>query len=197
MKPGRNVRRLHDGSALVARRIGRAFVPKDRPVATVMRCGALYWIGPGLLDLAHQSPAWLVGATCAWCVAAWRAEPEQALAEAEPGGTAPAGPEDLREAVVAQLLEWIGDRPGMHLFELYHRYRNKPGHEHLSDEQIRAALTDHYGIPVRRAVRDPLNVDQPVRAGIHRDDLKPIPSPVEEAPVSEPVAAGVSSAVAS
>jgi len=197
MKPGPTVRRLHDGSAIVARRIGRAFIPEGRALAAVVRCGAGLYVAPRLLDLAHQSPIWLVGGTCAWCVAAWRADRAEAWGEDAPAAPSAPASGALRQAVVEQLQEWIGDRPGMHLAEVYHRYRNKPGHEHLTDDQIRTALADHYDIPIRRAVRDPHSTDKPVRAGIHRDDLAPLPSPGEETDVAAPVATHVTSSVAS
>jgi cation diffusion facilitator CzcD-associated flavoprotein CzcO len=153
--------------------------------------------GPGLLD--HGVLVAIAGAC--WCRAAWRAKPTPSAAEEEhaeePDEEEPADRfAVLRQAVTDRLQQWIGDRPGIHLAEVYERYRELPRHEHLTDDQIRAALTDHYRIPVRRAVRDPYATVQPVRAGIHRDDLKPLPSPEETAPVAEPVATGVTSAVA-
>lgn len=187
--------RLYTGSALVARRASGWLTPEDRPVAATIRCGAAAWLGyrlgPGILD--HGVLVGMAGAC--WCWAAWRAKPteeaEEEPAEEESGDQFTT----LRQAVTDQLQQWIGDRPGIHLAEVYERYRQLPRHEHLTDPEIRASL-DHYRIPVRRAVRDPRSPVQPVRAGIHRDDLQPLPSPEAAVPVAQPVATGVTSAVA-
>lgn len=131
-----------------------------------------------------------------WCVAAMMHAPR-------PGGEEPAAktaPEDqftvLRQAVIDQLQEWMAERPGIHLSEVYERYRELPGHEHLTDDQIRASLVDHYRIPTRRAVNDPRRRAQRTRVGIHRDDLQPLPSPADPGPDAEPDAPPVNSDVA-
>ncbi len=196
---GRAAARLYTGSALVAKRLGGWFVPKDRPVAATIRCGGALWagthFGPGLLD---HGPL-LAAASACWCWTAWRAKPtkeaEEDPAEEEPEEESSDQFTTLRQAVTHRLQQWIGDRPGIHLAEVYERYRQLPRHGHLTDPEIRAAI-DHYRIPVRRAVRDPRNTVQPVRAGIHRDDLQPLPSPESAASVADPVAAGVTSDVA-
>ncbi|WP_282204524.1 hypothetical protein [Kitasatospora fiedleri] len=116
MKPGWRIRRLTDGSATVTRRLGRSFVPLDadgetRLIASGIRIGAGLLLGNGLLTLAHQSPAWLIGGTCTWCWAAWRAgaptpavAPQQAdedgrdgedVAVDDPGDDVEAEPEPL------------------------------------------------------------------------------------------------------
>lgn len=200
MKAGWRIRRLANGSRLVARRTGRAFVPlhpdgEIRLLATIVRCGPAALAAPRLLDLAHQSPVWLVGGTGAWCIAAWRARPDAPKAkeeEAEQEEPGEVGPADLRQAVVDRLLGWVGERRGIHLAEVYERYRQQPGHSHLTDTQIRTALVDHYRIPVRPGVRTP----DGVRAGIHRDDLQPLPSPAAPAPVAEERNTAVTSDVA-
>jgi hypothetical protein len=199
VRAGWRIRRLTTGSGIIAKRVRRGFVPlrpdgEVRLLATLARCVPAAYAAPRLLDLAHQSPVWLVGGTGAWCIAAWRARPDKAPAE-QPDAEVEAGEDDqapadepgapdpaaLRQAVVDQLLGWVGDRRGIHLSEAYERYRELPGHEHLADTQIRAALVDHYRIPVRPAVRTP----DGVRAGIHRDDLQPLPSPDAPAPVAD------------
>jgi hypothetical protein len=201
VRAGWRLRRLADGSAVVARRVSRAFVPLDedgelRLLATAVRCGPAVLAAPRLLDLAHQSPVWLVGGTGAWCVAAWRARPGKPQAadgaEAKEEPLQEPDPTDLRQAVVDRLLDWVGDRRGIHLAEVYERYRELPGHGHLTDTQIRASLVDHYAVPVRPAVRTP----DGVRAGIHRDDLQPLPSPAVADTVAEERNSTVTSTVA-
>lgn len=203
MRAGWRIRRLTDGSAIVARRVGRAFVPLDedgelRLLATAVRCVPTAYVTPRLLDFAHQAPILVAGATGAWCAAAWRArlaKPSPAQAPAEDAEEEPLDepdPADLRQAVLDRLLDWIGERRGIHLAEVYSRYRELPGHGHLTEPQIRAALTDHYRIPVRPAVRTP----DGVRAGIHRDDLQPLPSPESTTPVADDHNSHVTSTVA-
>jgi hypothetical protein len=212
MKPGWRLQRLARGSRTVAKRTGRAFVPLDpdgeiRLIASGLRITAGAALGNGLLNAAHQSPLWLTGGTCLWCWASWRAgaapakpaapaeeeEEESAGAEQVPvDGPGEPSPEDLRAAVVQRLLDWVGDRRGIHLAEVYERYRQLPGHQHLTDAQIRAALVDHYAVPVRPAVR----IGDKVARGIHRDDLQPLPSPATDAPVADERNTAVTSTVA-
>lgn len=178
MKPGRNVRRLHDGSALVAKRIGWAFVPKDRPVATVIRCGALYWIGPGLLDLAHQSPVWLVGATCAWCVAAWRAKPQK-TAEAEAADqseTSAYTDDEVRHAVDELVRNAVVGRNGVHVAELLAELQ-RVGYldAEITVAELRRAL-ERWDI----LTRDSVKVGGVNKPGVHRDDLQPLLQPLPE-----------------
>lgn len=181
MKPGRNVRRFHDGSVLVARLIGRAFVPEGRPVAAVIRCGATCWISPSLLDLAHQSPVWMVGATCAWCVAAWRAEeqPEGENEMAEPTHT----DAEIYEDTVTRLRALIGDRNGVLLTAVLADWQ---GEGWIAPEVTGAELGRQFqrrGIPVRAS----LKVAGQVGPGVHRDDL---PAAAEPLPYAPSVAVG-------
>jgi hypothetical protein len=210
VKPGWRLKRLARGSRAVAKRTGRAFVPLDqdgeiRLIASGLRIAAGAALGNGLLNAAHQSPIWLTSGTCLWCWASWRAgaapakpaaaveqqdEPERD--EQPVDGPGEPSPEDLRAAVVERLLDWVGDRRGIHLAEVYERYRQLPGHQHLADTQIRAALVDHYAIPVRPAVR----IGDKVARGIHRDDLQPLPSPAAAEPVADQRNSAVTSSVA-
>lgn len=181
MKPGRNVRRFNDGSAQVAKRLVRAFVPPGRPVATVVRCGAAYWIGPGLLDLAHQSPVWLVGGTCAFCIAAWRAEPEKAT-EAEPADNAEGAEssaytdDEIRAAVQTVAHAAVAGRNGVHIKELLSELQRV---DLLAPEVTVADLRrslERWGIPTRDSVK----VAGVNLTGVHRDDLPPLPQPLPD-----------------
>lgn len=184
MKPGPSVHRLHDGSALVARRIGRAFVPEGRPLAAVIRCGAALWLSGPTLTLLHQSPLWLVGGTCAWCVAAWRAEPDEEQPEQD--APAPAGPAhsdaEIYDDAVARLRELIGDRNGVLIPDILTAWR---GAGWLGPDVTGAALQRQLiarGIPVRSSIK----VAGSTNAGVHRDDLpataEPLPQPLPDAP---------------
>jgi hypothetical protein len=175
-----------------AERRGRASDIVGGGILVGIVAGPVSWslVGPWV-PLATWSAAGL------WCVAAMMHAPTPVQAETEehdedddePGET---GPGDLRQAVVDRLLGWVGDRRGIHLAEVYERYRQQPGHGHLTDTQIRTALVDHYRIPVRPGVRTP----DGVRAGIHRDDLQPLPSPATTAPVADDRNTPVTSTVA-
>lgn len=168
------------GGTLLAALVG---IPLARPI-----------IGPWL-------PAAFWSAALAWCVAAMMHAParpaDEQQDEPEPDeqpadGPGEPSPEALRAAVVERLLGWVGDRRGIHLAEVYQRYRQVPGHQHLADTQIRAALVDHYAIPVRPAVR----IGDKVARGIHRDDLQPLPSPAVADPVADQRNNAVTSTVA-
>lgn len=168
--------------------------------ADIAGCTALVLLVAGPVAW-HFARPYLGAATlvliAAWTVAAMAHAPSAKQAAASTGEKPPVDPAaQRRAAVIARLTEWMEERPGIHLSEVYERYRQLPGHDHLTDDQIRAALVDHYGIPVRRAVADPRKTTQRTRAGIRRDDLKPLPSPERAAPVAPAVATGVTSTVA-
>lgn len=129
------------------------------------------------------APAAVWGGIGLWCIAAIMHAPARPAAEEEEDETEAAeqepaevdeepSPEALRAAVLARLLGWVGDRNGIPIAEVYERYRKEPGHEHLTDAQIRTALVGHYGLTVK-----PVRVDGRTPQGIHRDDLQPLPSP--------------------
>lgn len=191
MRAGWRIRRLTDGSTIVAGRVRRAFVPVDTDgelllLPTLIRCGAGLCAGKGLLTLAHHSPLWLAGATCAWCVAAWRAEPETE-AEEQPKQDAPAAPAnsdaEIYESTVGYLRALIGDRNGVHLSEALAGLQEQ-GHV---DRAVTAAefgrQLQRRGVPVRAS----LKVAGSVGPGVHRDDL---PAPAQPLPDTPAVAVG-------
>jgi len=193
VKAGWRIRRLTDGSTLVARRVGRTFVPLDpdgeiRIIATLLRCGPAIAATPRLLDLAHQSPIWLAGGTGAWCVAAWRAKPDKAAAApadeqepeelAEDGGQADDGTEFL--ALLHHLMPEPSGR--VHLAQIA---------EHLSgDPKLTGPVRElcgAAGIPIT-AVRVP---GRGSSTGVYRRDLPPLPDPSRQ-PLPAVVGAGQS-----
>jgi hypothetical protein len=188
MKAGWRIRRLADGSALVARRVGRAFVPVDedgelRLLATTVRCGVGLWVGSGILGHAHPSPLWLVGGTCAWCIAAWRAEPD--AEEQQPEQTA-AGPvhtdAEIYASAVDHLRELIGDRRAVLLGEVLADWQAHGWVGQVPAAELGRQLVAR-GIPVRPSVK----VAGSVGPGVHRDDLPAVAEPLPDAPA---VAAG-------
>jgi hypothetical protein len=181
----RAANRLYNGSQIVAARIGRAFVPQGRPVAAVARVGAAVWLAPRLLDLAHQAPLWLVGGTCAWCIAAWRAadRSDTAPAPASPRAERPDGfdPDHVRSEFMRLLGYKLADRKGVHLADIADELHAQ-GMTEWDAPTLRRQY-EAYGIPVRSQ----LYLDGRNRAGIHRDDLQPLTLPQERAePLAEP-----------
>lgn len=196
------------GEALV--KAQQSHAAEDRAEQKARRSKAADAAGAALLAAVVGGPvAWQIAgplvpaafwcAVVLWCVAAimhaprLAAEDEPDTDEQEPTEVdEEPSPEALRAAVVERLLGWVGDRRGIHLAEVYERYRQLPGHEHLADDQIRTALVKHYAVPVRPAVR----IGDKVARGIHRDDLQPLPSPAVAAPVADERNTTVTSTVA-
>jgi len=116
----------------------------------------------------HLPPFAVPGAVVVWCTAAWWHAPPTPV---EPEESAPASaPAD---SFVLWLLDLMGDRPGIHLRELYPAMRQLPGHEGRDNAQLRAALRT-LGIPVERTLRLGLVAG---RSGVARAALEALPSP--------------------
>lgn len=111
------------------------------------------------------------GAVVAWCLAAWWITPPP-TAEHAPivKASAPA------DAFLPWLLDLIGDRPGIHLRDLYPAMRQLPGHEDRDNTQLRAALRT-LDIPIRRSLR---LGGVAGRSGVAVADLRALPSPAGE-----------------
>lgn len=188
MKPGWRIRRLTDGSAIAARRLGRVIVPTDeqgevRLIASAVRCSAGLWAVSGLLTLAHQSPTWILGGTSLWCAAAWRATKPStpATAASEPDDEAATEPEEPDESAefLALLHELMpGTQPGrddrIHLAQIATAWT---GEEGADTAPIRALLAQA-GIPTT-ACRVP---GRGSSTGIYLRDVPPLPEPSREPP---------------
>ncbi|MCX4780073.1 hypothetical protein [Streptomyces sp. NBC_01264] len=124
----------HGGRAL-ARDLGRRLAG-DTIGSLALRYGATaYALGPAgqaLPQLPFAGPA----AALALTIGAWRA-----------GRPIPPDPAELQADFLDGLLQLIGDRPGIHLRELYDTLQAHPVGQHLDDTRIRALLT-HCGIPI-------------------------------------------------
>ena len=128
---------------------------------------AVYTVGH-----ASRIPPFAVpGVVVAWCAAAWWNAPP-AVAERAPTAKASA-PAD---AFIPWLLDLIGDRPGIHLRDLYPAMRQLPGHEDRDNTQLRAALRT-LDIPIRRSLR---LGGVAGRSGVAVADLRALPSPAGE-----------------
>ncbi|WP_406144158.1 hypothetical protein [Streptomyces anulatus] len=119
-------------------------------------------------------------AALGWVVAAYMVgTPDETPAKAEPG-TPFAAPASPRDAIVQWLTETIGDRPGIHLYELYPRMLALPGMEKHDEAALREALTT-LDIPITRAFTIG---DIRGRSGVRLTDLAaPLPSQ-EDQPLS-------------
>ncbi|MGW9031476.1 hypothetical protein ACWGQ5_47180 [Streptomyces sp. NPDC055722] len=119
--------------------------------------------GGGLLAMyaAVRYRTWIAWMLVAWCLAAWMHAPE---ADGPDEETAP----EPRLALARWLLDTIGDRPGIHLRDLYPAMRQLPGQEGRTDAELRAALRT-LGVPVQRSLRiGPIAG----RSGVRREDVE-------------------------
>lgn len=123
-------------------------------------------------------------AALGWVAAAYMFAPPREKA-IEP---APATPETPRDAIVQWLTDVIGDRVGVHLYELYPRMRALPGMKGYDDAALRGALKA-LDITITRAFT--IGEDKGL-SGVRLVDLAtPLPSR-EERPLSKEKDAGES-----
>ncbi|MCY0943553.1 hypothetical protein [Streptomyces antarcticus] len=130
-----HAQQLTDGGRALARDLGRRLAG-DTFGSLALRYGATAYAlgaaGQALPQLPLAGPA----AAAALTIAAWRA-----------GRPVPPDPAELQADFLDALLDLIGDRPGIHLRELYDTLQAHPAGQHLDDARIRALLT-HSGIPI-------------------------------------------------
>ncbi|MCY0961556.1 hypothetical protein [Streptomyces sp. H27-H5] len=135
-----HAQQLSDGGRDLARDLGRRLAG-DTFASLALRYGATAWAlgaaGQALPSLPLVGPA----ASLALTVAAWRA-----------GRPVPPDPADMRTEFLDALLDLIGDRPGIHLRELYDTLQSNPAGEHLDDARLRALL-NHCEIPIHKSLR--------------------------------------------
>ncbi|WP_328620710.1 hypothetical protein [Streptomyces sp. NBC_00354] len=132
-----HAQQLTDGGRAIARELGRRLAG-DTIGSLALRYGATAYAlghaGHALSELPFAGPA----AAAALTVAAWRA-----------GRPVPPDLEELQADFLDGLLDLIGDRPGIHLRELYGAIRSNPAGQHLDDARIRALLV-HCGVPIQK-----------------------------------------------
>lgn len=127
-----------------------------------------YVIVYGCIHAPHVARFAAPGAILVWCVAAWWiAPPRPSETDEEPPASGPA------DSFLVWLVGLMGERPGIHLRDLYPAMRLLPGHEGRDDAQMRAALKA-LDIPIRRSLRIG---DVAGRSGVARADLPALPSP--------------------
>lgn len=151
-----HAQQLTDGGRALTRGLGRRLAG-DTIGSLAVRYGATAYAlgiaGQALPELPLAGPA----VTAALTVAAWRA-----------GRPTPLEPADAQTDFLDALLDLIGDRPGIHLRELYDTIQSRPAGEHLDDTRIRALLT-HCQIPVHKSLRIG---DVTGRSGIKTTDVE-------------------------
>lgn len=176
-------RRLAAGHRLQTVRITSWVTEKGESKSTAARSAVILGAVYIAWKAEARSPIVLWVLITAWIITAWRATPKPTAATPE---TAPATP---RAAIVQWLTEAIGDRPGIHLYELYPRMLALPGMERHDEAALREALTT-LDIPITRAFTIG---DIRGRSGVRLADLTtPLPSR-EDQPLSTGEDAGETS----
>ncbi|MFE2243893.1 hypothetical protein ACFXCU_30840 [Streptomyces virginiae] len=135
-----HAQQLTDGGRALARELGRRLAGNTIGSLALGYGAAAYalgHIGQALPGVPFAGPA----AAATLTVAAWRA-----------GRPVPPTLEDLQGDFLDGLLDLIGDRPGIHLRELYDALQTHPAGQHLDDARIRALLT-HCGIAIHKSLR--------------------------------------------
>lgn len=173
-------RRLAAGHRLQVVRITSWVTEKGEPKSTAARSAVILGAAYIAWKAEARSPIVLWVLIAAWIITAWRAAPKPPAATPE---TAPATP---RDAIVRWLTETIGDRPGIHLYELYPKMLALPGMAKHDEAALREALTT-LDIPITRAFTIG---DIKGRSGVRLADLNtPLPSR-KERPLSKGEDAG-------
>lgn len=171
-------RRLAAGNRALVRRL-RAWVAADgaerREMKVAGRAGALGLTGLFAWRAGHQQPALLAAAAGTYALAAWRA-----------GRPVPPTPDELRRHFLEALLPLIGDRPGIHLYELYATLQSRPAAAHLEDASLRARLV-YCQIPIHKSLRIG---EITGRSGIKAADIQALLSPEPPPTPSDDVDAG-------
>ncbi|MFE3123903.1 hypothetical protein ACFXHD_10820 [Streptomyces hydrogenans] len=138
------------------------------------RCAGLAVLGLGAWRPLIEEPKLLALSAGAYLVAAWRA--------ARP---VPPTPEELRRDFLLGVQTLIGDRPGIHLRDLYATLQARPAAAHLDDARIRALLVE-CSVPIHKSLR----LGSEVRSGIKAAEVEALLSPTPVEPPSEDVDAG-------
>ncbi|WJD99757.1 hypothetical protein [Streptomyces antimycoticus] len=115
--------------------------------------------------VGHQDPRALGAAAAAYGVAAWRA-----------GRPVPPTRAELQRRFLLGVQHLIGDRPGIHLRELYDALQARPAAAHLDDARLRAVI-DQCGLTVHRSIRIGTVTGL---SGVKAADVNALLSPKEE-----------------
>ncbi|MEU3836125.1 hypothetical protein [Streptomyces microflavus] len=173
-------RRLAAGHRLQAVRITSWVTEKGESKSTAARSAVILGAVYIAWKAEARSPIVLWVLITVWIITAWRAAPKP------PAATPETAPETPRDAIVQWLTQAIGDRPGIHLYELYPKMLALPGMERHDEAALREALTT-LEIPITRAFTIG---DIKGRSGVRLADLTaPLPS-LEEQPLSKGEDAG-------
>ncbi|MGW1930453.1 hypothetical protein [Streptomyces sp. NPDC001919] len=126
---------------------------------------------------AHDQPRMLAIAAGAYAVAAWRA--------GRPVPPVPPTEEELERRFLLGVQALIGDRPGIHVRELYDAFQDRPASAHLDDTRLRALLV-RCDVPLQQLRLG----DQGGRIGIRAAAVEALLSPTPVDTPDEPVDAG-------
>ncbi|MFD5874031.1 hypothetical protein [Streptomyces sp. NPDC060322] len=117
---------------------------------------------------ANEEPRLLAVAAGAYAISAWRA-----------GRPVPLTEEELQRRFLLGIQHLIGDRPGIHLAELYAAFQARPAAAHLDDARLRVLL-NHCHVTVTKSLRIGAVTG---RSGIKATDIQALLSPT---PVDTP-----------
>lgn len=175
--PRRAGLRLLTGHRANVRHIGKWVTEQENAKSSACRVAVLAACGYLLLTAAFRGPALMWGFVIAWVILAWRSGKGAAPREQAPIGV----PETPQRAIARWIVQLIGDRPGVHLQELYPAMRALPGMQKHDEAALRQALRE-LGIPVTRSLRIG---DIEGRSGVRLADMTALLSPAGEQPLSK------------
>ncbi|MFC9606083.1 hypothetical protein ACFTTN_21790 [Streptomyces niveus] len=167
----RATRRLAAGHRLNTTHLIGWVTEKHEPKSTLARSAVLAATGWILWQTIGRTPGILWAVVLGWIVAAWRTT-KPAPAEK----TAPAPADTDQQSIARWIIQRIGDRPGIHLAELYPAMRDLDGMAEHDDTALRSALNE-LNITVTRSMRVG---DVEGRSGIRLKDLTPLLSPARK-----------------
>lgn len=170
-------RRAHHGLAHGHRTnvqtIKRWVTERGETKSTAARLAVLTAAGWILCQAIGRTPGILWALVLGWGIAAWRSARPGPDTLGEP---TPASAVTPQQAIARWIAERIGDRPGIHLAELYPAMRQLDGMAEHDDAALRGALRE-LDITVTRSMRVG---DVEGRSGIRLKDLTPLLSPTGE-----------------
>ncbi|MGW3627299.1 hypothetical protein [Streptomyces sp. NPDC000880] len=163
-------RRIGRGHHQLAARLRNWVKTRNTPGRVAgLGLGALFTV-----RAVNQEPRLLAAAATAYGIAAWRA-----------GRPIPPTAEELQRRFLLGIQHLIGDRPGIHLRDLYDEFQARLDATHLDDARLRALL-NHCQVPIHKSLRIGETTG---RSGIKATDINNLLSQPVDTP-SEGVDAG-------
>ncbi|WP_405799303.1 hypothetical protein [Streptomyces sp. NBC_01506] len=172
----RATRRLVTGHRLNIANLTGWVKEKRETKSTVLRTAVLAATAWILWQTIGRTPGILWAVVLGWLVTAWRTAKNAPAEKPTPAAKTPTPADTPQQSIARWIAERIGDRPGIHLAELYPAMRDLDGMATHDDQALRSALRE-LKIPVERTIRVG---DVEGRSGIRLKDLAPLLSPTRE-----------------